>query len=482
MYYQPLYPAFTRRKSAVFNALPNVYSCVVLYKYMTISNKRESLILFLGDISVFVVSLWVTLLIRYGKAPSIELFQSHLTPFSIIFALWALVFFIAGLYEKHTTILKSRLPSILFNTQIANSVIAIAFFYFLPYFGINPKTNLFIYLVISFLFILGWRGYASTELGFRKREKAVLIGSGAEMKELKQEVNQNPKYSIYFVSSLNLDDIDAIDFQNEVTKMIYSEDVSSVVIDLKNEKVGPILPRLYSLIFSKVKFIDMYKVYEDIFDRIPLSLLTYNWFLENMSRQTHTGYDFLKRIMDIILTIVSGIPSLIFYPFVYLAIKLDDGGDIFSRQERVGQNNKIISVYKFRTMVLANDNAEWDTTENKVTRIGAFLRKSRIDEFPQLWNVLVGDVSIIGPRPEFSRPVKEYGDKIPYYNIRHIIKPGLSGWAQIHHDRHPHHGVDIEETRNKLSYDLYYIKNRSFVLDLKIALQTLKTLLSRSGV
>jgi lipopolysaccharide/colanic/teichoic acid biosynthesis glycosyltransferase len=119
--------------------------------------------------------------------------------------------------------------------------------------------------------------------------------------------------------------------------------------------------------------------------------------------------------------------------------------------------------------------------EMEITRIGAFLRTSRIDELPQLWNILKGDLSLIGPRPEIGELVKEYTAHIPYYNIRHLIKPGLSGWAQIFHENHPHHALDVEETREKLSYDLYYIKNRSFLLDVIITLKTIRILLSRTG-
>ena len=118
---------------------------------------------------------------------------------------------------------------------------------------------------------------------------------------------------------------------------------------------------------------------------------------------------------------------------------------------------------------------------NRVTRVGNLLRKTRLDEFPQLWNVLKGDISLIGPRPEFPDAVKHYTDEIPYYNVRHLIKPGLSGWAQIYQEQHPHHGVDTFRTADKLSYDLYYIKNRSFLLDIKIALRTVKTLASIAG-
>ena len=131
-----------------------------------------------------------------------------------------------------------------------------------------------------------------------------------------------------------------------------------------------------------------------------------------------------------------------------------------------------------------NDNGNYNPdgkTELRVTKFGNFLRKTRLDEFPQLFSVIKGDISLIGPRPELPSLVKHYTEEIPYYNVRHLIKPGLSGWAQIYHEAHPHHGVDTLETKNKLSYDLYYIKNRSFLLDLKIALHTLRTLVSIAG-
>ena len=121
------------------------------------------------------------------------------------------------------------------------------------------------------------------------------------------------------------------------------------------------------------------------------------------------------------------------------------------------------------------------TEKNKVTKVGKFLRMSRLDELPQLWNVLRGDISLIGPRPEFPKAVSEYENQIPYYGVRHIIKPGLSGWAQIYGE-HPHHGIGVSETKNKLSYDLFYIKRRSLLLDLIIALKTIKTLLSKQGI
>ncbi len=240
------------------------------------------------------------------------------------------------------------------------------------------------------------------------------------------------------------------------------------------------MPHLYNLIFSGVKFIDMYKVYEDVFDREPLSLVRYNWFIENVSFTRKKTYDILKRTIDITVGLIVGIISIIFYPFVFIAIKLDDGGPVFITQERVGQNNILMKAYKFRSMSRNETDLNKGIENNKVTRVGSFLRKTRIDELPQIWAVVRGRLSLIGPRPELPSGVTLYEKEIPYYAIRHLIKPGLSGWAQIY-ARHGHHGVAREETKEKLAYDLYYIKNRSVILDLKIALKTIKTLVRVVG-
>lgn len=441
---------------------------------MALSGKKETSVLFLGDILILYFSLWLALVLRGRGLPSAETWGMHFWPFSILIAVWILVYFISGLYEKRTLFLKSRLPSMVFNAQIVCSFIAVLFFYSIPYFGIAPKTTLFIYLIITFIFVLLWRIYGDRFLNPSIKQKGIIIGGSEEMKELMEEVNNNPSYGLRFISSIDLDKAAGVDFQDEILSRVYSEEVQIIAIDLKNENVEPILPHLYNLIFSRVKFIDMYKIYEDTFDRVPLSLVRYNWFLENISAESRTSYDVLKRIMDVIISFIVGATSLIFYPFVYFAIKMDDGGKIFFVQRRVGQNNKIINLIKFRSMS--------ETEKEKVTKVGKWLRKLRIDELPQLWNVLKGDMSLVGPRPEIPSLVKHYEEEIPYYNIRHLLKPGLSGWAQLYHTDPPKSFADSEKTRRKLSYDLYYIKNHSAMLDLKIALKTIKALLSRSGV
>ena len=443
--------------------------------------KKEAIVLFFGDMFFFVFSLWLTLYLRFAEPPNWERFTDHLVPFSFLFLIWFLVYFIAGLYDKHTLILKSKLPDVIFNTQVINSILAIAFFYTIPIFGITPKTILFIYLIVSFLCLLVWRFYGDVLFGNNEKQPALLIGSGNEMKELLAEVNGNNRYNLSFVSSIDVHDVSGINIQEDIITTVYSNNIKIIAVDFSHENVSPLLPHLYNLIFSKVRFIDSHRIYEDIFDRIPLSLVTYSWFLENISVSPKFSYDFLKRVMDFALSLVLALLSLVFYPFVYVAIKLDDGGPLFITQERVGKDGKVFSLYKFRSMSRSESNIT-PSIENKVTRVGNILRKSRIDELPQLWNIIRGDLSLIGPRPELPTGVAIYDKEIPYYNIRHLIKPGLSGWAQIHHENHPHHGAEIILTAEKLTYDIYYIKNRSFWLDIKIALKTIKTLLSRSGL
>lgn len=437
----------------------------------------QILLIFAGDLFALYFSLWATLALRYFELPSKSLFAVHALPFSFLFVVWVVVFYIANLYEPHTVVLKSRIPAVILNAQLVNSAIAVLFFYFIPAFGIAPKTMLFLYLGVSLVAVSLWRVFGVQFLKLRTKERAALIGSGDETHALYRAVNDSPFYPMRFITWVDLEKLDGIDFEDEVLNRIYSEEVSIIVVDIENEKVAPILPKLYNLIFSHIRFVDQYRIYEDIFDRIPLSLVGYSWFLENVSSRAHFGYDMFKRIMDITLALLLIIPTLIIIPVIALLSAVLMPGPVFFRQERVGRGGRIIRILKLRTMTMPTD-----PSGHRVTPFGKFLRRSRIDELPQLWNVLVGELSLIGPRPEIPHLVKVYTEEIPYYNMRHLLTPGLSGWAQVHHKNHPHHQADVMETRNKLSYDLYYLKNRSLVLDIKIALKTIKTLLSRTGL
>jgi len=449
-------------------------------------SRNEWLMLVVGDLAALAASLWLTLAVRYFEVPSLDLYILHLIPFSILAIVWIVVFVIFGLYEKHTTFFKLELPGRIVQAQIANVIIAATFFFMIPYFGITPKTNLVIFLIVSSVLIGMWRLFVFPHLGFKKRAKALIIGSGREANELFEEVNRNSRYNIEFVDSFDLArDGNPNDTQKEVLKLIVSRDVSIVVANMREKNLELMLPLLYNLSFvqTKVEIIDMAELYEDVFERVPIALITHEWFIENVVTRKHLAYEAFKRSVDIIGASILGFCSLFLYPLVWIAVKLDDGGPLFITQDRVGEGQRSIRIGKFRTMEGATSDVGDEALKStkQVTRVGTFLRDSRIDELPQLWSVLHGKQSLIGPRPELPALANVYSEKIPHYAARFIVKPGLSGWAQIHHQEHPHHETDIQQTRIKLGYDLYYIKHRSVFLDMLIALRTVQILLSRVG-
>ncbi|MBL7045825.1 MAG: exopolysaccharide biosynthesis polyprenyl glycosylphosphotransferase [Parcubacteria group bacterium] len=450
---------------------------------MIVKSKKEPIVLLFGDLLFFTGALWLTLFFRRFELPSMDVFYNHLIPFSFLFLVWVLVFAIAGLYAKQTTLLKNKLTEVILKAQVANIGIAAIFFFFIPYFGITPKTTLFIYLGVSSVFIYIWRVYLFSQIRSRRKNAALVIGSGDEVDELIAEINKNPKYPLRFVAAIDVEIVDPLLLEKEIFGIIERGRVSVVVVDTNHENVLPLLPILYDLSLLQVKLsvVDLGNMYEDIFDRVPLSFLRHTWLLENISASPKPVYDFLKRFMDIILSLLGGVLSLVFYPFVILAIKLDDGGSVFIFQERVGRNNRLINIVKFRTMSGSDKGDEVLKSKHVVTRVGKVLRKFRIDELPQLSNVLFGDLSLVGPRPELPALVSAYNREVPYYNVRHAIIPGLTGWAQVRHKEDPHHGTDVEATKDKISYDLHYLKERSFLLDIYIVLQTIKIVITRNG-
>lgn len=445
---------------------------------MTHALRPRTLVLFVGDICFFVFALWLSLFLRTFEAPTQELFTDHLAPFTLLFVAWIFVFFIAGLYESRSIILERRRISVaLLTSQIANIIIAALFFFFVPIFGIAPKTLLIIYLAVSFLLVLLWR-VALFPLFAQKTEHAIVVGEGSEIDELVHALSAAPYAPARIVECIKPSHGSVA---QSVKSAIGKHSARFVIADFSNPAVSAAFPELYNYLARGIRFIDAMSLYEDVFGRVPLSVIDDRWLARNISLYSHSLYDVLKRFMDIVAAIALGIISLALYPFLFVAIKLYDGGPIFYRQIRTGENNKPIRMLKFRSMTGMDQGDEMLMSKHTVTPVGKVIRTTRIDEIPQLWSVFKGDLSLIGPRPEFPAMVDEYVEKIPYYNVRHLVRPGLSGWAQLYHDNHPHHGTEVEATREKLSYDLYYIKHRSLVLDVTIALKTIKKLLTRSG-
>lgn len=444
---------------------------------MTNVFRPRTLILFIGDLFFFTFALWVSLYLRAFTPPSIETFQAHLLPFSFLFLVWAIIFFIAGLYESRSILLARRYVSVsLLVAQTLNVIIAAVFFFYIPVFGIAPKTILVIYLGVSFLMVFLWRVFLYPWLGLQKSEPAVVVGDSKEVHDLVAALTHSRNAPTRIVRTISPDSPTVV---ADVEKVLKEEQVRYIIADFSDPRVANAFPQLYNSLFKGVRFFDAMALYEEVFGRIPLSILDEKWLARNVSRYSYALYDSVKRLMDVTLGIVLGVISLFFYPFIALAIKIDDGGSVFVKQDRVGQDNKLVRIWKFRTMS-GNDNGKYGTsgtTTLTVTRVGKVLRVSRLDEIPQLWSVVRGDLSLIGPRLEFPSLVEHYEKLIPYYGIRHLIKPGVSGWAQLYYHADPHHSADVEATKMKLAYDLYYVKHRSLTLDFIIAIKTIRRLL-----
>jgi len=404
-------------------------------------DRRETATLLIGDFLILAASLWVALLLRNLALPSFGYFEQNVVPFLPIFFLSLFVFYIAGLYEKQTRPIRRVMGVRILGAQAATVAAAAILFFVLPL-TIAPKTILVLYLVVSVVAESMWRFYRmNVEIAEGKRASILLVGTGLAADELYEEVNNNNKYMIRFVGR----------------------------VDKEN-----LLP-------SSVPRMDTVSLYEEIFDRVPLEMLSSDEMLTALSKN-RVLYDRSKRAFDVVLATVGSVISLPFIAVAALAL-IAENGAAFIRQERVGRGGRMFHIIKLRSRFLSYDDRGDPELQKKnyVTAIGRILRKTRIDELPQLWNVLVGDLSFIGPRPELPKIAEVYEREIPQYRLRHLIAPGLSGWAQIHDYDAPRGGADVARTRRKLSLDLYYLKHRSFGLDLAIAVKTLRALASFSG-
>ena len=444
-----------------------------------IMSKIKNVLLLAGDIAVLYLTLFLTLAIRYGSNWNNQ-WDAHFLPFSLLYFSSLIVFYIIGLYDL--TLARNNLYFFVTLTKALaiNVFIAIVFFYFIPYFGITPKTNLFINFLIFAVLFVGWRQFYNYFIKSPALLNNVLVlGQSQETKELVHYIKENPQLGFRIKKIVEPEDVKLL---YDLIETLIQEKIQIIVTTVNPYKDGNLVRNLYQCLPLKITVADLPTFYEKITGKIPVSAIEEIWFLENLMSEQKTFFEGLKRIIDIIIALLLGAMTLILTPLIALLIKMDDFGPIFYRQKRVGQDSRIFEVIKFRTMVpdAEKDGAQWAHEKDKrITRIGSFLRKTRLDELPQLLNVLRGQMSFIGPRPE--RPEFAFSNEllsqIPFYQIRHTIKPGLTGWAQI---KYPY-GASIKDTLQKLQYDLFYIKNRSFILDLAIILQTVKIILSGRG-
>jgi sugar transferase (PEP-CTERM system associated) len=449
----------------------------------TITSKIKKALLLGGDLLILYLSLWLTLYLRYGFnfehiKPTTA--NPHFIPFTIIYLTWLLIFYISDLYDLNIARNNLGFYTTLFKALLVNFAVAVAFFYFIPYFGITPKTILFLNIAaFSLLFIIWRQIYNQLLVSTALLDNLLIIGETKESRELKQYIEENPQLGFTVKKSVQPEDIELI---FNLIECVVKNKIQTIVTAIDPHKDSNLVRNLYHCLPLDITLYDLPTFYEKITSKVPISAIEEIWFLENLMREKKKLYESAKRVLDIIYAFILGLATLIFYPIVALAIKLDSPGPIFYKQKRVGENSQIFNLYKFRSMVAdaEKNGAQWAQEKDpRVTKTGKFLRLTRLDELPQLYNVLRGDMSFVGPRPE--RPEFVFGvnlqRKIPFYQIRHLIKPGLTGWAQINFQ----YGASLEDSMEKLQYDLFYIKNHSFAMDLQIILKTIKIVLSGGG-
>lgn len=426
-----------------------------------INNKKMGkIIIAMEDFILLYIGLFATLAIRYGTIPSFDLLNSHKIPFLFVYLVWITIFYIAGLYDVEKFISKSGIRNHIFKTMFFAGVIAVLMFYLIPFFRITPKTNLIINVIIATLIIWFWRIMLFKKAVESSKIKIFTFGEEKEMHKFSDYLNKRPQLGY------------------ESTNDILSADMIIVSKDTKQEKES--VAKLYEMVRSGKTIIDFDKFFEAITGKIPIYLISETWFLENLAELSKQNFEKTKRVTDIVFSIILFVPLVLLYVFIGILIKTTSRGPILYKQKRVGKNGKIFEIIKFRTMITdaEKNGAQWaGPNDERITVIGNILRKTRIDELPQIWNILKGDISFVGPRPERPEFIKELSQKIPHYSMRQLIRPGLSGWAQVNFP----YGASVEDATEKLQYDLYYIKNRSILLDIAIILKTIMVISSRQG-
>jgi exopolysaccharide biosynthesis polyprenyl glycosylphosphotransferase len=459
-------------------------------------HRLKQITIVIGDVVMFYLAFYLSIWLRYLQIPKNFRIHELFSPMTDLFIMAVIIFFIAGLYDIERS--KNRWP---FFQKI---LIVLTFWMFLGliYFYLNskitaqPKTIMLLCATLSFALISLWRAIHNKYiLKAILKTKIVFIGLTEAVSDLMEKIDNEPElgYEIIGIVKIEnqpsqerlpifcnykiLSDINELDAQNIQP--------DAIVIAPALAQDPEMLKNLYGRLFKQTGIFTLEKFYELIMKRIPPFTFSESWFLQNLKEQEKKIYDRFRMIIDFFFAFIMAIFFAVTFLFIALMIKLSSSGPIFFSQKRVGQNGKIFSIYKFRTMKVLNSDGSAELNgaqyaqikDSRITGVGKFLRRSRLDELPQFLNILKREMSLIGPRPERPEFVEQLTTKMPYYALRHLIKPGLTGWAQI---QKSYYG-NIEENLRKLEYDLYYLKNRNLLLDISIILRTFNILGRMAG-
>ena len=462
---------------------------------MNFKYRLQQIILIAGDIIGIALALFFSLALRQLSLPNLDTVAAHLPLLGILTVIWGASNYASGLYDLGKLAASDRLRS-LFQAAVLSLLTSVVAFYISGNTNVTPKTILILSIILGYFWIGGWRAlYTKLTAVTRLQTRIIVVGSDSETLELIDLIIKNPEKS-YTVSALfdptrklRSNDFDGkIEVYSNVTALraaITTHKAQMVVTGPGISEDPEIVRELYELLFWPVQIKDFSSLYETITGRVPPSSYSDSWLIANLVNYDHPLYESLRRLLDYVAGIGLGILCVILFPFIALAIRLNSPGPIIFTQVRVGWRGEHFFLNKFRTMqALAPDGSAEkagaqfaDPNDERVTKVGRFLRRTRLDELPQFWNLLRGDITLIGPRPERPEIVGKLESILPYYHLRLLVKPGITGWAAIHQ----YYAGTLEEAITKLQYDLFYIKNRSIQLDIAIMLRTINVVVRMMG-
>lgn len=356
-----------------------------------------------------------------------------------------------------------------------------------------PRTAVVVFVAATALLTLFWRYLYISILNSEKFLRRVLVVGGGRSGQIILQVINSIEPKPLFVLGIIDDDpkklhskvegYEVVGTGADLLEIIQEKYISDIIVSITGEIYGHTFQALLDAQELGVDIIRMPVAYEDLVQRVPIQLLESGWILHTFIDENRVGgfYYFGKRILDIIGGSIGTLIFLVLLPFVGLGILLESGRPVFYLQTRLGRGAHPYKIIKFRTMrqdAEKEGEAQWASADDeRITRVGRFLRKAHLDEFPQFLNVLRGEMSLVGPRSERPQLVERLQKHVPFYRARLLVKPGVTGWAQVNFG----YPATIEETNTKLEYDLYYIKNRNLWFDLRIILRTPITMLGLKG-
>ena len=443
-------------------------------KFKHLTRKSIQFTLFLLDLLCALTAVWIALFLRKLEIPSLNFWFYHVKAFIPVFFYAICAMYLAGLYVV-TKPIETRKISVKF-VFIGTVGWFLGFvFFFFNWNKMNfPKTILLLFWIFFCLMGVVIR-VIQARLFLRRQMPVVFLGDCISLDSLSEHLSSNKMfgYRPIFLYKQKED--------KEKLKELVNEGDSDVlyVFRYSDSLLREINDILNSLVANRNQFIEYSEFYEYIERKIPPEDIGEAWFLSNISLYSRRLYFILKRLTDILLSLFGIILTIWIYPVLILFIKIDSKGSAFFVQTRQGFNGKSFNLIKFRTMKIEqNVGAETTNNDKRVTKVGKILRTIRLDELPQFFNVLKGDMSLIGPRPEQPKLAAELEKEIPWYRQRLLVRPGITGWDQVCGE---YHSASKEDTFKKLQHDLYYIKNISLFLDISIVFKTFATVFRREG-